>query len=88
MKKQFSNTINSYLKSRKEELESLEKRYEKIEQEAQKRYDEALSTANPDDQDNIAFATHISGIDHIMHNKYEEIEKIRQKYSDFLDLLE
>ena len=84
--KQFSNTINSYLKNRQEELDALEKRYVKIEQNAQKRYDEAIGTENPDDQNNIAYATHISGIDHLLHRKIEEIEKIKVKYSDFLDL--
>lgn len=84
--KQHSNTIKSYLKSRKEELDTLRERYAKTEKEAQKRYEEALGTENPDDQDNIAYATHISGIDYIIHNKSEEMEKIKIKYSDFLDL--
>jgi hypothetical protein len=84
--KQFLNTINSYLKSRQQELEELEKRYVKIEENAQKRYDEALGTENTDDQNNIAYATHISGIDHFFLRKAEEIEKINVKYSDFLDL--
>ena len=84
--KQHSNTIKSYLKSRQEELDALEKRYVKVEKEAQKRYDEALGTENPDDQNNIAYATHISGIDYLIHNKYEEIDEIKIKYSNFLDL--
>lgn len=84
--RQHSNTIKSYLKSRKEELDALEERYIKVEKEAQKKYEEALGTENPNDQNNIAYATHISGIDYLIHNKYEEIEAIKIKYSDFLDL--
>lgn len=84
--KQHTNTINSYLKSRQEELDLLEKRYSKLENESQKRYDENLSTENPNDEFNIAYATHISGIDYLLHKKNEEIEEVMFKYSDFLDL--
>lgn len=84
--KQHSNTINSYLKNRQEELDNLEKRYLKVEEDAQKRYVETLGTENPEDQNNIAYAMHISGIDYLFHKKNEEIEKIKQKYADFLDL--
>ena len=84
--KQHSNTINSYLKSRQEELDTLEKRYLKVEKEAQKRYDETIGTENPEDENNISYATHISGIDYLLHKKIEEIEEIKIKYSDFLDL--
>lgn len=84
--KQHSNTINAYLKNRQDEQDALEKRYVEIEDEAQKRYEEALGTENPEDQNNIAYATHISGIDYLLHKKNEETEKIRLKYADFLDL--
>ena len=84
--KQHLNTINSYLKSRQEELDLLEKRYSKLENESQKRYDENLSTENPEDEYNIAYATHMSGIQYLSHKKIEEIEEIKLKYSDFLDL--
>jgi hypothetical protein len=84
--KQHLNTVKSYLKNRQEELEALEERYVKVEKEAKKSYDEALETETPDNESNIAYATHISEIDYLMHVKYEQIEEIRLKYSDFLDL--
>jgi hypothetical protein len=84
--KQHLNTINSYLKNRQEEIETLEKRYIKVEKEAQKRYNETLGTENPEDENNIAYATHISGIDYLLQKKIEEIEEIKFKYSNFLDL--
>ncbi|ADV50545.1 hypothetical protein Celal_3287 [Cellulophaga algicola DSM 14237] len=84
--KQHLNTINSYLKNKQEELKSLNTRYITVEKEAQKRYDETLGAENPEDQNNISYAIHISGIDYLSENKIEETEEIGEKYSDFLDL--
>lgn len=84
--KQVSNTIKSYLRNKEDELEELEKRYIKLEKGAQKIYDETLGVDNPDDKNNIDYATHISGIDYLHHRKSEEIENIENKYLDFLDL--
>jgi len=84
--KQFVNTINSYLKSRQEELDLLEERYLKIEKIKQERYYKVLGTENPNDQKNIDYDRHISGIERLAQEKEVEIEKIKLKYSDFLDL--
>lgn len=84
--KHHSSTIKNYLKSWQEELDTLTEQYKKVEKRAQVKYDETIGTNDPEDQDNIAYATHISGIDYIAHKKYEEIEEIKAKYSDFLDL--
>lgn len=83
---QHSSTIKNYLKSWQEELNKLTERYKKAEKKAQEKYDETIGTNDPEDQEYISYATHISGIDYLAHNKNEEIEKIKIKYSDFLDL--
>lgn len=83
---QHSSTIKNYLKSWEEELDDLKKRYKKSEKRAQEKYDETIGDNDPEDQDNIAYATHNSGIDYLAHKKYEDIEEIKTKYSDFLDL--
>jgi hypothetical protein len=84
--KQHSITLSSYLKSWQEELDTLQKTFEKVEQKAQERYKKALGTENPENQDNIAYATHISGLDYLSHKNYEDTENIKTKYFDFLDL--
>ena len=83
---QHTDTIRSYLKNWQEEIAALEKRYEKTEKDAEERYNKALGTENFKDQDNVAYARHISGIEYLSHKKSEEIESIKDKYSDFLDL--
>jgi hypothetical protein len=84
--KQHSSTIKNYLKSWQEELDDLTERYKKSEKSAQQKYDETIGDSGPNNQDNIAYATHISGIDYLAHRKQEEVEVIKAKYSDFLDL--
>jgi len=84
--KHHSSTLKNYLKSWQEELDVLKERYKKAEKRAQEKYDETIGTNDPKNEDNIAYATHISGIDYLAHNKYEEIEEIKAKYLDFLDL--
>lgn len=84
--KQHSSTIKNYLKSWQEELDALTERYKKSEKSAQQKYDETIGDSDPKDQNNIAYATHISGIDYLAHKKQEDIEEIKAKYSDFLDL--
>jgi hypothetical protein len=84
--KQHSSTIKNYLKSWQEELDGLTARYKKSEKRAQEKYDETIGDNDSENQDNIAYATHISGIDYLAHNKQENIEEINAKYSDFLDL--
>ena len=84
--KQHLSTIKNYLKSWQEELDSLNERYKKSEKRAEEKYNETIGESNPENQDNIAYATHISGIDYLAHKKQEDIEKIKSKYSDFLDI--
>lgn len=84
--KQHSSTIKNYLKSWQEELDTLTERYKKSEKRAQQRYDETIGDSDPNNQNNIAYATHNSGIDYLAHRKQEDIEEIKAKYSDFLDL--
>lgn len=84
--KQHSSTIKNYLKSWQEELDDLTERYKKSEKRAQQEYDETIGDSDPNDENNISYATHISGIDYLAHKKQEEIEEIKAKYSDFLDL--
>ena len=84
--KQHLNTINSYLKNKREELKSLNTRYLTVEKEAQKRYDETLGAENTEDHNNISYALHISGIDYLTENKIQETKEVEEKYSDFLDL--
>lgn len=84
--KQHSSTIKNYLKSWQEELDDLTKRYKKSEKRAQQIYDETIGDDDPNDENNIAYATHNSRIDYLAHRKQEDIEEIKAKYSDFLDL--
>lgn len=84
--KQYSITLNSYLKSWQEELDKLQKSFEKVEKNAQERYQEALSNVDPENEDNIAYAMHVSGLDYLQHKNYEDQENIKSKYFDFLDL--
>jgi len=84
--KQHSSTIKNYLKSWQEELDDLTERYKKSEKNAQQIYDETIGDSDPNDQNNIAYATHFSGIDYLAHRKQEDIDEIKAKYSDFLDL--
>lgn len=84
--KQHSSTIKNYLKSWQEELDALTERYKKSEKSTQQKYDETIGDSDPNDQNNIAYATHISGIDYLAHKKQEDTEEIKAKYSDFLDL--
>lgn len=84
--KHHSSTIENYLKSWQEELDALTERYKKAEKRAQVKFDETIGTNDSENQDNIAYAAHISGIDYLAHNKHEEIEEIKSKYLDFLDL--
>ena len=83
---QHSSTIKNYLKNWQEEINDLTERYKKSEKNALKKYDETIGDSDPNNQDNIAYATHISGIDYLAHRKQEDIEEIKTKYSDFLDL--
>lgn len=83
---QHSSTIKNYLKNWKEELDNLTERYKKLEKSSQEKYDETIGDNDPSDENNIAYATHISGIDYLAHRKQENIEEIKAKYSDFLDL--
>jgi hypothetical protein len=83
---QHTSTIKNYLKNWEDELDKLTERYKKSEKSAQEKYDETIGDSDPSDENNIAYATHISGIDYLYHKKQEDIEEIKAKYSDFLDL--
>lgn len=85
-KKQYAITQKSYLNSWKQEAENLNKKYKKSEEQAKKIYAETLGDENPEDENNIAYATHVSGIDYLAHKKSEDGELTDAKYLDFLDL--
>lgn len=84
--KQYIITLNSYLKSWHEELDKLQLSFEKVEKNAQQRYDETLGNSDVASEDDIAYAMHVSGLDYLQHANYEDKENIKSKYFDFLDL--
>lgn len=84
--KQYSITLNSYLKSWQEELDKLQTTFSKVEKNAQERYDEALGNSDVENQDKNAYAMHISGLEYLQYENHEDKENIKSKYFDFLDL--
>jgi hypothetical protein len=84
--KQYTITLNSYLKLWDKELILLESQFKKGEEFRKKIYAENLGTENLQDENNIAYATNISGMEYYAEKHTEDKQKIKLKYFDFLDL--
>lgn len=81
---QYSLTQKSYLNSWNEELETLNNNFSKSRKKCTEHYESLINETSSDDDH--SYALHASGLQYLDERNYEEVEKIKIKYLDFLDL--
>ena len=84
--RQFSLTLNSYLKEWNSEALELKKRYEEEKNIAKKVYEDIMRGDDGKEDYAHDYAMNASNLEYIDHYFYEENEKINIKYKEFLDL--
>ncbi|WP_286911872.1 hypothetical protein [Flavobacterium sp. UBA4197] len=82
--RQYSLTINSYIKEWNHEKAKIDANYKKIKDDADREYDEIVGDST--DDDTHQYAMHRSGVEAVHYNHIDATEEVEKEYMDFLDL--